>query len=661
MALSKEQFAELRKKGLSVQQIVSFESGKKPEMAGGKFTVPETQVDRQNKISQYQQEAAQSTEEAKKANSPLGFLKNFGKSVVSTVANSEVALGKSIAKIIGAKDTTLTDAQNNSSDTEVALLKRINERKAQGADTTRLKQEYNRLKSSQGEVNDLVKEQFTLPTTGEVVGQIGGTALDVLTAGTYGKATKAMTTGQRFVQPSVVKNVATGAGLPELGKIAEQKASGLLTKRGLGNIATGAAIGYASDVTQGLQGARGEDRTGAKAFIPGVGTALGTAIPALSETNQSIKNQFDPNTKANNLAIKRQTELDKLDSYQTLKAATEKGRQRGIDVKKVLSETDVLHGAVDNTGTITTKGEGGAVEQYTRQFIDKNESIVSDALKKEGRSISADVVRAKLRRSLLDAGIEGKDLTRALSGVEGEMRGYSVRGGGDTIPVSTLHDAKVDKYNTINFFTDGSKSKYAKAVAKALKELVEENTTSIKVKEVNEELSKHFAVIDYLNKLDNKKVEGGKLGKYFAQTVGAIVGSHLGPLGSIVGAEAGGRLKGGLMSRVFNGKTGRVQPQAGVILDAQKTIDAAPLGLPAAGAITKKPSQAIPLGARSQSMIDAAEAANPNIKTYQKGYKTNSVLPVKGSASESPLPIIDKTNPYYPPDSELPVIPFGKR
>jgi hypothetical protein len=620
-----------------------------------RFDVPEAPQARENKIAQYQQEAQQSAEESRKANSFMGKLGNFGKAFVGTVANSEVGLGQSIAKIIGAGDTTLTDAQKQSSDTEVALLKRINENKAKGIDTTRLQQAYNQLKVSQGEVNSLVKEQFNLPSTSKVVGQIGGTALDLLTAGTYGKA---KTAGMGFGKlapsaSSLVQKSAVATVVPELAPIAGQKASGLFTKKGLGNIAVGTGIGYTSDVAQGLQGARGEDRTGGKAFIPGAGTALGFGLPALSETGQSFKNKFDPETKANILTQRRNEELSKLDSYQTLKKATEKGRERGIDVKQVLSETDVLHGAVDNTGTITTKGEGGAVEQYTRQFIDGNESLVSDALKKEGRSISLDVVRKKLRQNVLNAGIEGDALETALAKIDKEIAGYARRGGNSgTVPVETLHKAKVDKYNNINFFTEGNTKKYDKTVANALKQLVEENTTSVKVADINKELSKHFAVLDYLNKLDGKKVEGGKLGKYFAQTVGAIVGSHFGPLGAIAGAEAGGAFKSGLMGRVFKGKTGKVSPQAQSIIDAKGAIDAPALGLPAQGGTTRVPSKPINLGARSQSSIDLAEATNPNIRTTAKGYLSTGTLKIKGT---SDVGVLEN------PNKELPTINFGNQ
>ena len=527
----------------------------------------------QQKIARYNQEQVAYDQKAKEEGSLTGMAKNFGKAFVGTVANSEVGLGKSLQKIFGNQSKTYNEAIQTTANTQANLVKEINKRKAAGQDTTKLQQLYNEGLKTTANLKKGLAEESKLPTEGEVVGQIGGTALDLLTAGTYGKAKAGM-------QSEGVSTLASSVGLPELSQIARQKASGIFTGKGALNVVKGAGIGYGYDVTQGLQGARGEERTGGAAFVPGLGTVIGGGIPAISETVQSVKNRLNPVIQTQNLVDKRAKELSKLDSYQTLKKASEKGRERGIDVKKVLADTDVLQGSVDNTGTITTKGEGGAVQQYTDQFIKGNENIVSEALKKEARSVSPDYVKARLVQEVKNAGIEGKALTQALKSIDDEIAGYALRAGDNgVIPLETLHKAKINKYDNINFFTEGNAKQYDKTVAKALKKIVEENTTSLDVKKVNEELSKHFAVIDYLNKLDGKKVEGGKLGKYFAQTVGAVVGSHFGPLGAIAGAEAGGAIKGGAMSRAFGGKTGKIPEEAAIFKQAKEYLGSKPLEL----------------------------------------------------------------------------------
>lgn len=540
-----------------------------------KYNVPERALTLNEKLAKAQAGADKAKLEAKTSGGFFNILGNTISGVGKTLASSEIGLGKTIAKTMEDPDSYAKNVETISK--TISDTKKIIDRKeAEGKDVTGLKRFYNSqidmLKENKGAISDYEK---SLPTTGEVVGQLAGTALDIGTAGTYGSQAKGMKSFELAGKKPLVETVAKTA-IPELGKVSElaSKPTGLFTKKGALNVAKGAGIGYGYDVSQGLQ-AKEENP-----YAPGLGTAIGAGIPAISEGIQSVKNARTPDIKAQKLITKRQKSLDKLDNYKALKIATEKGRERGIDVKKVLSETDVLHGSVDKTGTITTKGEGGAIEQYTKQFIDGNEGIVGEALRKEGKGIAPEIVRKRLKDAVMKSGIEGKALTTALKNIDDELAGYALKGTpGGSIPLSTLHDAKVNKYNNINFFTEGNVKQYDKTIAKTLKEIVEKESKDVSVKEINKELSKHFAVIDYLNKLDNKKVAGGKLGKYFAQTVGSIVGSHFGPVGAVIGAEAGGRIKGGIMERSFQGKTGKIQPQAEVITKTRGFIDEPALGL----------------------------------------------------------------------------------
>ena len=267
----------------------------------------------QQKIARYNQEQVVYDAKAKQEGSLTGMAKNFGKAFVSIMANSEVGLGNSLRKIYGNQSQTYNDALNTTGNTQANLVKEINKRTAAGQDATKLKQLYNEGLKTQADLKKGLVEESTLPTTGEVYGQIGGTALDVLTAGTYGKAkTAGMLPGRLSVQGSAsgkvaaalpnflstavtpakqgVSTLATSVGLPELGQLARQKASGFFSLKGGANILKGTGIGYASDVTQGLQGARGENRKEENAFIPGLGTVIGASIPAINEGVQTVKN-----------------------------------------------------------------------------------------------------------------------------------------------------------------------------------------------------------------------------------------------------------------------------------------------------------------------------------------------------------------------------------
>jgi hypothetical protein len=355
----------------------------------------------------------------------------------------------------------------------------------------------------------------------------------------------AITAGQGGNAP-----ITAGAGLTSL--VANTVLPGP-AKSVMGTLGRNFGTGYFSDVVTGLTGQRGEDRTGASALIPGAGTALG----GLLGTAQGVAKARDPLYQAEKTVANRTKALNVLDDYASVSSKVQKYIDRKIDVKKIVANTDLLQGGVDKNGVISTKGEGEAIDQV-QQFIKPQENVIRKNLEIEGVSLQPEVIQRKLEDMVNKSGLEGAALTRAHNEIAADMAGYARRANPDgTIPLTTIHDAKVDKYSNINFMTEAEKQKSGKAIAKGLKELVEKNTKSIDVKKLNDELSKHYAVIDYLGTLNGKRVEGGRLGKYFAKTVGAVVGGHFGPLGAIVGAEGAGALKGATMASTMGPKIGR--------------------------------------------------------------------------------------------------------
>ena len=641
----------------TVPQAGGFQSKLKPVRTQNefRFNVPETPMARENKIARYQQEAQQSQKEAEKANSFLGKLGNFTKAVGSTLASSEVGLGKSLAKIIGAGDTTLTDAQKQATDTQVNLLKTIREKEARGEDTTRLKQTYNTFINdpSHKKVAGLLKDQQTLPTTGEVVGQMGGTALDLLTAGTYGKAkTGAMSFGQLapkaspFLQKTAVnkgidKVIETGVatGLPELSSIAGQKASGLLTKKGLGNIGKGFGVGYASDVTQGLQGARGEENTGTGAFIPGIGTAIGVGLPVISEGTQSIKNQFTQAGREIRATGKRTDVLNTLERDNSkVRGAFENASRKGVDVKDALTKTNLLNGAVDSNGTISTKL---ALQNFDDE-IAPFEGGVRKVIEEEGATISAKNLDDRLQVAIKNSKLEGGALTEVENRLQKEFGGLFRRADkGGNIPLTAVHDAKIFIASHQNY-TDTGANAVNKEVARILKEVVEENTKTLDVDAYNKGLSKLYAVRDVLEALNGKKVEGGRLGKHFSTVVGGMVGSQFGPLTAIVGAETGRGLKGMQMSRAMGsdiagglqipeeitgalaGKTTITPQQKVPVLDLSKKTPTGTLNLQSKSRGSLKTNQA---PTKSITIRDIPDTIPPKATKSSKGLGT--VLPKK--------------------------------
>lgn len=337
---------------------------------------------------------------------------------------------------------------------------------------------------------------------------------------------------------------------PLLGKVLGPVATRVASK-----VAGGVAAGGAYDVGQNLD-------QGRNPLTPGIGTALGVAGPLVGEAAGAALRPLATKTgllgeapRVQQVVTNRQGELQKLeDSYATLRKASSKAQAKGIDVKTILSQTDLLRGAVDKTGTIRTQ----AAIKELNDFIRPQEDVITKNLQKEGTKVPLQMVQRTLTKTVMDSSLEGGALERALQNVETDMKGLARRADKDGfIPLATVHNAKVDKYANINYLNPESK-KADKIIAKGLKDLVVARAKSIDVDALNKELAPHYAVQDFLEKLDGKKVAGGKLGRYFAQTLGGVVGSHFGPLGAVAGAELGGRLKGASMSATFKGRTGGI-------------------------------------------------------------------------------------------------------
>lgn len=276
------QYNDIPNKELGAKMLAKYPQYK-DMVSSDVYSAPEN---RATKIGNLQMAAGKAQEESKKANS-LGA---YAGAVGGALASSEVGLGQSLQKIFGNQQGKFSQAEGALSSSLVSAAKKIREMEAQGKDTTKLKQLYNENARQLGQATMDLNQESALPSAGQVAGQLGGTALDLLSAGTYGAATQGMKAGQLAGRSTVLQKIGTVSPvLSQIGQVSA-KTPGLFTKVGAGKVAIGGGIGYVSDVTQGLEGNRGENRTGAGAFIPGLGTAIGAGIPALAGAVQSGKN-----------------------------------------------------------------------------------------------------------------------------------------------------------------------------------------------------------------------------------------------------------------------------------------------------------------------------------------------------------------------------------
>lgn len=273
---------------------------------------------------------------------------------------------------------------------------------------------------------------------------------------------------------------------------------------------------------------------------------------------------------------------------------------KDVDASRTrIAESNVLDGAVDTDGVIRTKGVGGAIDQYKAQTIDGLEDIVRKALIESKETIPVSEVRRVLVREVGSSGLEGADLVSALKKIDKEIEGLNTRiKGSSIVDLRYLHDNKIATTKNINYMTPPEKATYRKAVARAYKMLVEENSKKVEVKKINDELSTYYKDIERLELLDGARAEGGRLGKYTASMAGTLIGGAAGSVGGGVGAAVGGIiggeasqvLKGIGMSRTFKGG-GKGLPKSAVLEKARLSIPdkavKAKTGLPKTKEITE--------------------------------------------------------------------------
>lgn len=312
-----------------------------------------------------------------------------------------------------------------------------------------------------------------------------------------------------------------------------------------------------------------------------------------------------------------------------------------------IAQSGVLRNTVDEDGLLRTQTKGGAIEQYEKMTVKPAERIVRTILEHEGKKVNLSEVRKSLDTEVRSSGLEGADLATALKGIEKEIDGLRIRADElGYIPVSLLHDAKINTTKNINFQTPPETATYRKAVARTYKKMVED-LTDANVKEINGELAKYYGDIERLQMLDGARVSGGKLGKYTSQITGNVAGGIFGAViggpvgasvGTIIGGEIGSKIRGKMMSKSFN-KSGEGLPSNPILDEAVQKYNSDPKN-------AKTPiEQSAPLDKASEvtptdlsTLVDSAgkhDLRTVMVNLERGGYSKGQIAAIMGKAIEN--------------------------
>ncbi len=190
------------------------------------------------------------------------------------LTQSEQGLGRAIGQSWAVNSSDFDAAQKSAqglSDMQFKAQKRINEKKALGEDTSNLENVLAKAKKLTGiaDVSNIAPD--SQETILQALGQVGGVGLDMLSGGTYGvektAGMQSLKLAPKMVKPSIVSATADILKNP----------SKLLSVETAKKVGIGAGIGYGYDVSNSLQNKKENPLT------PGLGTAIGSAVPFLSE------------------------------------------------------------------------------------------------------------------------------------------------------------------------------------------------------------------------------------------------------------------------------------------------------------------------------------------------------------------------------------------
>ena len=395
-------------------------------------------------------------------------------------------------------------------------------------------------------------------TPGGIIGNVAGTIAPYMVGGgEVNAATEGLSlipkviartagdVGVSQLQTGGNANAGLGVGVPSLA--ANLLPGGSMTQR----VVKSAVPGYLADVTMGATGQRGEDRTGMKALIPGLGTVLGLGM-ALPEAKK-----FTPKEVSGAIDDLQQKYIDNLNGWvaprkmlaknQAVTAMKNAAGTEGVEGTRVLSE----RGIIPNTenGKFSTLGQASDLRTKIDPLAEANRSGLKE-VEQASAPISIEELRVRTIKNIqsknLTATAEESMIDKANKSFDAYSRKY-----GQTIPITKLDDVKSAEWGETKF--DMAVPQLERdahyQVAKSMQKKIEEVATEAghtHVAQLNRHIGDIQEAAKTLEALNGHVLVGGRMTKNFNRLAGAVIGSAQGPLGSILGLYGGDELTSAL-------------------------------------------------------------------------------------------------------------------
>jgi len=342
-------------------------------------------------------------------------------------------------------------------------------------------------------------------------------------------------------QASELTKLVEAPGKYITGKIAE--ATGMEAPQGLDYTAVeeltkpsnkAQQVGYVASGVLPVERAVGGVELATKGISGGLGLAK-TGV-AKAETLKSSLGSYAEN------AVKNET-TSLLSSTRSLKKATDLAEKKGVPLNEILSDPTVFKGIKVEGAKINPEEAVQTLDDRISQLVDAKRSLLPEF----DRLIPSQSKEILRQRAYAD--IAGK-FTPADEKVLKQSIDAQINALQNELKVSDI-DALRAQFRASARDAKGlqkSSSEYS-ALENAARDIVFDLTDNVPVpnaseyKALNDTIKQWIGAKDFLeNNLAGQTVKGGRLQNYVAKGIGALAGAQSGPLGSILGAEAGGAI-----------------------------------------------------------------------------------------------------------------------
>lgn len=573
-------------------------------------------------------------------------LGNVGKAIIA----SEKGFGESIADAIYAPFAVkqLNKENEQQARSSQAIIDKVKRDKAAGKDVTKL---VALLKRVGGEQASTKLEEIvpSINKTGkQVLGEAGGVALDIATAGTYGAAAKGAKAGQ------LARGAPSILGIPQ--KL-EGGIRGIIKATGKGiakGAASGAASGGAISTARAFQeGKTGDDVTRQAITGAGVGAVLGGAIGGVSGLSKGVSNARKAEVE---IAARQKRFDDFFNNTVTLKKMKTKMTEKGTDVGKILASNDrYIPEVVD--GKVNPEAAISRLQDDTEPLA----KMIRKIIEVDDQAVSIDTLRRQAIKEVKDLRLRGDEYNRVVANIEKDFasfaENYGVGPNKANIPLTIVDDIKKAKYGEINWNNPDLLSA-DRAVARASRKVIESTLKDSPIQKMNRELGKLYDAQEMLEKMGGRAVKHGLLGKHFIRTGGFIAGSPAGVPGSLAGGVTADMLADAMQTNYFS--SGAMRALVGELKTARPEVFAQAENIIAKKAADKASRLQLPLKAGAAK--SAPVFVTPGGKASPILQEASDIAKVETGVAKTTQGKVPKRDPFndafYEPEK---VIDFGKK